>query len=153
MADSRASVTHGLGAASGVHHKSTKAGGGAGGLQGVLPNRRGGGAALDRQHIGQQLGRGGIGHERWPPRFQIEALGRNVVGDQFPEWIDRCRTVSADHVRQVVSGAFQADVGKESIERYWITFLAAQATSPPIQLAVFAQPEFHLRRHQPIWRR
>jgi len=49
--------------------------------QGMLSDRRGIGAAIDRQHVGQQLGGGGIGHERGPPGLQIEAFGRDVVGD------------------------------------------------------------------------
>lgn len=57
----------------------------AGGPQRMLPDRRGVGAALDRQHIGQQFGRSGIGHERGPPGFQKKALGRDVIGDQFAQ--------------------------------------------------------------------
>ena len=40
------------------------------------------GAGRDRQDVGEQSSRGGVGHERRPARLQIEPLRRDMIGDQ-----------------------------------------------------------------------
>ena len=53
-----------------------------GDTQDVLAHGGGVRTGRDRQHVGEQPGRGGVGHERRPAGLQIEPLRGDMAGDQ-----------------------------------------------------------------------
>ena len=82
----------------------------------------------DRQDVGEQPGRGGVGHERGPAGLEVEPLRRDVVREQVLERRERRRPGPAPVAPAAVEArAREADVAEERAEHDRVAALGAEA--------------------------
>ena len=95
--------------------------------QHMLAQGFGVGAGLDRQDVGQQSSRGGVGHKRRPSCLDVEPLRSDVIGDQVAQRRHggRADRVLALALAAMQSWAIQFDVPIQRAEHNRVTAFAA----------------------------
>jgi hypothetical protein len=118
--------------------------------QDVLTYRRCVDAASDRKHVGQKFGRCGVGHQRGPAGFEVQAPRCNMVGKQLRQRGDGGRTIGLALFGNVEAGALQTDIAEQGLEGDWIAALAPELAATDRAVPVVLKPAVHLGLDDPL---